>query len=181
MLVSELMLQLSVGVGTVQLTFAPQRFSPLPTLMFAGQVTEGNCVSLMVTVKLQFAVCRLPAVTTKVLVVVPTGKVAPLARPAVCAVLAPEQLSAPTGVEQVMAAPQIFRVLACVTFAGQVMVGACASVTVTVKLQAVVCKLPAVTVNVFVVTPTGKAAPLARPAVWAVDAPEQLSVPTGAV
>ena len=38
---------------------------------------------------------------------------------------------------------------------------------------------PAVTLNVFVVVPTGKLAPDANPAVWLVDAPGQLSVPTG--
>jgi hypothetical protein len=52
--------------------------------------------------------------------------------------------------------------------------------TVTVKEQVAV-PPPAVTTKVLVVTPTGKLAPLAKPAVWLVDAPGQLSVPTGAV
>jgi hypothetical protein len=66
-------------------------------------------------------------------------------------------------------------------FAGQVITGACASTTVTLKEQEAVWLFAAVTVNVMGVTPTGKADPLARPAVRTVLAPEQLSVPTGAV
>jgi hypothetical protein len=65
-------------------------------------------------------------------------------------------------------------------FVGQVIAGAWASVTVTVNEQVEV-RPPAVTEKVFVVTPRGKADPLARPAVRTVLAPEQLSVPTGAV
>ena len=38
----------------------------------------------------------------------------------------------------------------------------------------------AVTMKVLVVRPTGKLEPLAKPAVWLVEAPGQLSVPTGA-
>jgi hypothetical protein len=57
--------------------------------------------------------------------------------------------------------------------------GASLSTTVTVKEQVAV-PPPAVTTKVLVVTPTGKLAPLAKPAVWLVDAPGQLSVPTGA-
>jgi uncharacterized protein (DUF983 family) len=66
-------------------------------LMFAGQVIVGGWLSATVTVKLQLAVWLLAAVTVKVLVVTPTGKLLPPAKPAVCAVVAPEQLSVPTG------------------------------------------------------------------------------------
>ena len=59
--------------------------------------------------------------------------------------------------------------------------GACASDTVTVNEQEAVWPLPAVTVKVLVVTPRGKAAPEAKPAVRVVVAPEQLSVPAGVV
>ena len=38
-----------------------------------------------------------------------------------------------------------------------------------------------VTLKIFVVMPVGKLEPLARPAVWIVVCPEQLSVPVGAV
>ena len=64
--------------------------------------------------------------------------------------------------------------------AGQLITGAWLSTTVTVKEQVAV-PPPAVTTKVFVETPTGKLAPLARPAAWLVVAPGQLSVPTGAV
>ena len=59
--------------------------------------------------------------------------------------------------------------------------GASLSVTVTVKEQVAVNPAPSVTLNVLVVVPLGKEAPLAEPAIWVVDAPEQLSVPVGAV
>ena len=65
--------------------------------------------------------------------------------------------------------------------AGQVILGASVSVTVTVNEQLVFWPFDAVTSNVLVVVPTGKAAPEAKPAVCVVVAPEQLSLPTGAV
>ena len=66
-------------------------------------------------------------------------------------------------------------------FAGQVIVGSCVSVTVTVKAQVAVLLAPSVTLNVLVVTPTGNDAPEAEPEVWIVLWPEQLSVPAGVV
>ena len=69
------------------------------TLMLAGQVITGGWLSTTVTVKEQLAVAALAAVTVKVFVVRPTGKIAPEARPAVCAVVAPGQLSVPVGAE----------------------------------------------------------------------------------
>jgi hypothetical protein len=65
--------------------------------MLAGQTIAGASVSLIVTVKLHVAVRPAPSVTTKVFTVAPTGKVDPLARPAVRTVVAPGQLSVPTG------------------------------------------------------------------------------------
>ena len=47
------------------------------------------------------------------------------------------------------------------------------------EAQVAVLLAPSVTLKVLVVTPTGKLAPEARPAVWVVLAPEQLSVPNG--
>ncbi len=64
-------------------------------------------------------------------------------------------------------------------FGGQMINGACVSFTVTVKAQVALLLAPSVTLKVFVVTPTGKVAPDARPDVWVVVWPEQLSVPTG--
>ena len=54
-------------------------------------------MSMTVTVKEQVVVLPDASVTVKVLVVLPEGKVAPLAKPAVCVVVAPGQLSVPTG------------------------------------------------------------------------------------
>ena len=78
-------------------------------------------------------------------------------------------------------AAQVLGLAFTLMLAGQVMVGAWLSTTVTVKEQVAVTALEAVTTNVLVVTPTGKLAPDARPTVWVVVAPGQLSVPTGAV
>jgi len=61
------------------------------------------------------------------------------------------------------------------------MEGASLSITVTVKLQLFVLPAASVTLNVFVVVPTGNVVPLANPAVCVVAAPVQLSVPTGVV
>ena len=62
---------------------------------------------------------------------------------------------------------------------GQTMLGACASFTVTVKLQVVALPDKSMASNAFVVTPTGNVAPLGNPEVWVVLAVVQLSVPTG--
>ena len=50
-------------------------------------------------------------------------------------------------------------------FAGQVIVGACVSFTVTVKAQVALLFAASVTLNVLVVTPTGNEAPEAEPPV----------------
>lgn len=64
--------------------------------------------------------------------------------------------------------------------AGQVMVGAVLSVTVTVKEHVAELPAPSVTRKVFVVKPTGKEAPLGNPASCVVVG-VQLSVPAGVV
>ena len=61
-------------------------------------------MSTTVTVNEQVAVLPNASVTRKVFVVVPIGKVAPLAKPAVCVVVAPGQLSEPTGAVNVTGA-----------------------------------------------------------------------------
>ena len=111
----------------------------------------------------------------------PTGKVEPLARPAVRAVVTPEQLSRPTGAVYVTIFPQLPAAAVTLMFAGQDMEGGILSITVTVKEQVAVLPAASVAVYVTVFNPTGKVEPLARPAVRAVVTPEQLSVPTGAV
>ena len=62
-----------------------------------------------------------------------------------------------------------------VAFAGQAMVGAWASFTVTVKEQVAVLPEASVTRNELVVVPIGNVAPLARPESWATVWPGQLS------
>jgi hypothetical protein len=91
--------------------------------------------------------------------------------------LAIEQLSLADGVLQLAVAVHAFNEI----LTGQVIVGFCISFTVTVNEQVAVLPPASVTLNVFVVTPTGNVDPLARPAIRVVTEPEQLSVPTGAV
>jgi hypothetical protein len=80
------------------MTTALQRPTSLFTARLAGHVIAGGWLSVTVTVKEQEVVWLLAAVTTKVLVITPSGKAVPEARPAVCAVVWPGQLSVPTGV-----------------------------------------------------------------------------------
>ena len=65
----------------------------------------GSSSSVTVTVKLQVAVLPLASVTTKVLVVIPTGNNDPEGKPAVCVNVAPGALSAITGSANVTMAP----------------------------------------------------------------------------
>ena len=79
------------------MTTAVQLPASLLTAMLAGQLIEGFSLSVTVTVKLQSVVLPAASVTRKVFVVTPTGKAAPEARPAICVVVAPGQLSVPVG------------------------------------------------------------------------------------
>ena len=67
------------------------------------------------------------SVTVNVFVVVPVGKVDPLGRPAVCAVVAPGQLSVPIGAIYITSAPHTPGAFHCVMFPGHVITGACES------------------------------------------------------
>jgi hypothetical protein len=62
---------------------AEQSPASLLTVMLEGQVIVGSSVSFTVTVKEQVAVLPLASVTSKVFVVVPTGKSLPLGKPPV--------------------------------------------------------------------------------------------------
>ena len=64
--------------------------------MFAGQVTVGACVSLIVTVNVHDPVFAEASVAVHVTVVAPTGNVAPVA--GTHTTVAPGQLSVATGV-----------------------------------------------------------------------------------
>jgi hypothetical protein len=166
---AELGEQLSLAVPPnatkVAYEVAPKGVIPQLTVIANGAVTKGTSVSLTVTVKPQVAVLPLASVTLKTFVVTPTGNAEPLVRPAVCIVIGPEQLSAAVGAVYVATALQSPASFTLLTFAGQVIVGNWVSLTVTVKPQVAVLPLASVTLKTFVVTPTGNAEPLVRPAV----------------
>ena len=136
-------------------------------------------MSTTVTENEQVAVAPFAAVTPNEFVVTPTGNEDPLAPPAICVVVAPEQLSVPFGAEYVTLAAQSPGAALVVIFAGQVIVGSWLSTTVTVKEQVVEAPFAAVTLKVLVVTPTGKDAPLGAPVTRLNVAPGQLSAIVG--
>src|SRR5437764_15367447 len=103
--------------------------------MSAGQTITGAWLSRTATVKLQAAVLPAASLTTNVLVVTPSGNNEPLARPAVCAVLEPGQLSVPTGAVKLTIARSEERRVGRVMLAGQTMTGAWLTRTDTVKLH----------------------------------------------
>ncbi len=84
--------QLSLKV-TEKVTIAAHWPGSLLTTTFAGHVMVGTSVSLTVTVKEQAAVLLEPSVTVKLFEGVSEGELEPLAKPDVCAKLAPAQLS----------------------------------------------------------------------------------------
>lgn len=89
--------QLSAAVGAVHVTAASQ-FVPAKAVWLAGQLDQvGAVASVTVTVNEHVAVLAAPSVTLKILVVTPSGKVEPLARPDCNVVVGPLQLSVPTG------------------------------------------------------------------------------------
>jgi hypothetical protein len=87
-----------------------------------------------VTVKEHCAVKPAPSVTVCVTVVVPIGKVDPLAKPPVLTVVAPEQLSVPTGAVYVTTAPAALVAITEI-FDVHEITGGVASSTVTVNEQ----------------------------------------------
>jgi hypothetical protein len=143
--------------------------------MGALQVMVGFSLSATVTVKLHVAVLPLASVTLNEFTVTPMGNTLPLTKPAVCVITCPGQLS----VEELLyvtVAPQTPKSLFTEMGALQVMVGFSLSATVTVKLHVAVLPLASVTLNEFTVTPMGNTLPEARPAVWVMTCPGQLSV-----
>jgi len=69
--------QLSLTAGAGYVTTAEHCPGLLPTTILAGQMIEGGCVSLTVTVKLQLAELADASDTEQLTVVVPFGKVEP--------------------------------------------------------------------------------------------------------
>ena len=80
------------------MTTAEQEPEVALTVMLEGQVMVGFSLSLTVIVNEQLAVFPDASVARYVTVVVPTGKDAPLAKPAVRLTVTPEQLSLAVGV-----------------------------------------------------------------------------------
>lgn len=88
--------QLSVGVGVAYVATAEQSPAAVLSVMFAGQVMLGFCVSFTRTVNVQVAVLLEASVAVQVTVVVPTWKVEPDAGEQEA--VAPGQLSVGVGV-----------------------------------------------------------------------------------
>jgi hypothetical protein len=164
--------QLSVAV-TLNVTLLAHEPAAALTVMLAGQLMAGNCVSRTVTVKVQVLLLPLLSRATFVTVVVPTGKAAPLAGVLVMLVTAQLSVAVKTNVTLLAHEP---RAALTVMLVEQVIEGGCVSVTVTVKEQVLVLPLPSVATKRLVVTPGGKVEPLAEPAVCVSVAPEQLSL-----
>ena len=112
--------QLSEAVGVVYVTVAdPEDGGASTTVMFAGHVTVGASLSVIVTVNVHVAVFAAASVAVHVTVVMPTGNVEPDA--GTHATVTPGQLSEPVGVVYVTTAEHWPAVLGCVILAGQVM------------------------------------------------------------
>lgn len=103
-------------------------------VLFAGMPDNtGGCISCTVTVNvhIESGLKGLASFAVTVTVVMPTGKVEPLAGEAIT--VAPGQLSDTIGIGKVTTALHDPGVFGTVIFAGQVRVGACVSCTVTVN------------------------------------------------
>src|SRR5262245_15739517 len=170
--------QLSLTVGAAYATTAEQRFGSVPVVMFAGQVIEGGCVSLTVTVKLHDELFGgvAASLTEQVTVVVPLGNAVPLAGTQVTAPT-PGQLSDAVAANVVTAVHTPGSV-PLVMFEGQEIAGGCRSLMVTVNEQDPAFPLASVAEQVTVVVPLGKLEPDGGVQVT-VPTPGQLSVAVG--
>jgi hypothetical protein len=176
--------QLSVAVG-VKLTTAVHTFGSVLFVIGAGQVIDGAWVSLTVTVNEHIAVLFEASVAVHVTVVTPFWKVDPDAGtqtteqppggvpcgvlPGVVPPLQGGQLSVTTGSANVTTAVHTLGSVLFVIGPGQVTVGGCVSLIVTVNVQFAVFVDASLTEHVTVVTPFTKVVP---------DAGEHTGVPT---
>ena len=136
----------------------------------------GGCVSTTVTVKLQVAVLPDASVAVVVTVVVPFGNTDPDG--GLDTTVTPGQLSAAVAVKVTVL--EHCPIAAGITmFAGQLTVGACVSLTVTVKEQLDELPCASVTAQLTVVVPFGKVEPEGG-VHDAVPTPGQLSLTAGA-
>src|SRR5512139_2816634 len=111
----------------------------------------GGSASVTMTLNEHWVFRPAASVTSNVLTVMPTGKVAPEAKPAIWAVVAPGQLSVPTGATYVTTAPHTPKSLFTGMLAGQTMAGGSASVTMTLNEHWVFRPAASVTSNVLTV------------------------------
>ena len=164
-------------VNTVPLQ--QKRYSPVAALnktTLAGLLSSCRQPLNTVTVKVQVAVLPDVSVAVQVTVVVPTGRIEPLG--GVHTEVTPGQLSDTVGAGKVtVALLEIGQVCAAtaVTFAGQVIVGGCVSLTVIVNEQLAVLPEASLTLHVTVVMPLGKVEPEGG-LQTGVPTPRQLSV-----
>ena len=163
--------QLSLAVGAGNVTAAEHWPGVFATVMLAGQVIEGGCVSFTVTVNEQLAEFPAASLTVQITVVEPFGNVEPDGG-VHAGVPAPEQLSDAVAVKFTIAEHKPGALL-CVIGAGHVIAGFWVSLMVTVKLQL----SPDPVVQVTVVVPTAKVEAAAGVQVTVPQAP----VVTGAV
>ena len=160
-----------------------KRYSPLAALnrtTLAGLLSSCRHPLNTVTVKLHVAVLPDVSVAVQVTVVVPTGKIEPLG--GLHTEVTPGQLSDTVGGGKLtVAALEIGQVCAtiAVTLAGQVIIGGCVSLTVTVNEQPAVLPAASATEQVTVVVPLGKVAPEAGEHTGT-PTPGQLSLTAGA-
>ena len=148
--------QLSAAV-TTKVTLLEHVPENALTTRLVEQVIVGNSVSLTVTVKLQLLVLPCASVAVLVTVVVPAGKLLPLA--GTLTTLTPGQLSAAVTTKVTLLAH--VPVAAFTTrLVEQVITGSSRSLTVTVNVHCAVFPPMSTAVLVTVVIPTGKADPL---------------------
>jgi hypothetical protein len=166
--------QLSLTTGAAYVTTAEHKPRAAGVVMLAAQAIDGGCASFTVTVNEHEAVLLDVSVATQETVVAPFGKAEPDA--GVQVAVTPGQLSLGVGAN-VTTAEQRFGSVFLTILAGHVMVGACASLTVTVNEQVAVLLEASVATHDTVVMPFGKAEP--DGGVQSVVAPEQLSVVVG--
>src|SRR4029079_15143653 len=149
--------QLSAAV-TTKVTLLEHVPENVLTTRLVEQLITGGCVSLTVTVKLHVALLPPASVAVLVTVVVPTGKLLPLA--GTLTTLTPGQLSAAVTTKVTLLEHVPENVLTT-RLVEQLITGACTSFTVTVKLHVALLPPASVAVLVTVVVPTGKLLPLA--------------------
>ena len=152
--------QLSDTEGWATVTAAAQLAAAVVVVMSAGQVTFGACASVTTTSMEQVAVFPTLSVAVHVTVVVLSGYT-PEASAVLLKSLSKEmadtelQLSDAVGEPMVTVAVHVLRSVLTEAFAGQVILGASLSLTVTVNEQSSVFPASSVAVKVTVVVPSG--------------------------